>query len=97
MKNELEVWKWCGFSPVKRSVYRWKYTPSDTYSDGEPFTSLPELTLDNLFKYAWVKFVGEFGITKARDILVKWVEGAYMALPRVEDLFTAIMEVVDEK
>lgn len=116
MKQEdrRKLWEWCGFSPNfyddilshKQEIYDWQYPKEvDQYKHSE--VALPQLTLDDLFKYA----VPKLGFEVIDFILLddnSWVCRLYRvgtsdvtckatARDPAEALASAILKVIDNE
>ncbi len=76
-KETTELWELCGFKhlPIKplpdgRPHPTLKYW---LYPDGEAENELPDLTIDNLFKYAVLAIVERLDYQAAFRVLIRWV------------------------
>jgi hypothetical protein len=104
MDNELkEFWEKCGFKPITHiqqypdiSTNRPDDIVAWWYPDNDKNYHLPEITLDNLFKYA----VPKLNRKQQNDVISRWicgcefVIGLYFPDNPAETLYQAIKQVI---
>ncbi len=86
-----KLWEWCGFT-LNNETKRW-YLGNSYYSFGD---NLPDIDLNNLFKYAKQPFTKKYGVGQWTNLLHRWVDILF-SNPESDPaaaLFWVILEVI---
>ena len=84
-----KFWGWCGFrsNAMKLSEGGWNYP------DGNWDIRLPNLDLNNLFKYAKPAFIQKYGEGQWANLLHRWIDTMYQN-PSIDPALALFWEVI---